>query len=205
MVRVGLVGAGARGRLFAEVIDQHPSATVAGIADPSADRGRINGLPWFDDHDALFAEVELDAVIIATPDPCHRAPVIEAAKRSLPMLVEKPFAMNSSEGDAMADVVIRNGAPLMVGFENRWNPHFVRIKNAINANEVGHIIWQHAELSNSQFVPRQLLSWSGMTSPIWFLMPHTVDLVTWLAGSPVSSVYAVGSRGVLEQKGVDTW
>src|SRR5690606_16563041 len=56
-----------------------------------------------------------------------------------------------------------------------------------------------------QFVPLEMLSWAGRSSPVWFLMPHTVDVVTWLADSPVASVRAVGSRGILREQGVDTW
>jgi predicted dehydrogenase len=50
-----------------------------------------------------------------------------------------------------------------------------------------------------------MLSWAAKSSPAWFLMPHTLDLVLWLNGRTPVSVSAVGSRGVLAKRGIDTW
>jgi predicted dehydrogenase len=70
---------------------------------------------------------------------------------------------------------------------------------------VGEPITASATLSNSFFVPTTMLSWAAQSSPAWFLMPHTLDLVLWLTGRNPVAVNAVGSRGVLAQRGIDTW
>jgi predicted dehydrogenase len=49
-----------------------------------------------------------------------------------------------------------------------------------------------------------MLSWAAKSSPAWFLMPHTVDLVTHLSGRQPVSVMATASRGVLAARGIDT-
>jgi predicted dehydrogenase len=49
-----------------------------------------------------------------------------------------------------------------------------------------------------------MLSWAARSSPAWFLMPHTIDMLTWFAGSTPVSVVAVASRGHLAARGVDT-
>src|SRR5699024_9791454 len=64
--------------------------------------------------------------------------------------------------------------------------------------------WQHQVLSNTAYVPTEMLRWAAQSSPIWFLMPHTVDLATWLTGSVVKKVYATATAGILKRRGVDT-
>lgn len=205
MKRIGIVGAGIRGQLFAEAIGGSAEAVVAGVADPYAQPDWLGETPWYADHGDLIERGDLDAVVVATPDDAHRGPVVAAARAGLPMLVEKPFATTMDDCLAMAEAVKQHKAPVVVGFENRWNPHLVRIREALDAGELGRPVWQHAELSNTQFVPLEMLTWASRSSPVWFLMPHTVDVVTWLAGSPVTSVRAVGTRGILRDQGVDTW
>jgi predicted dehydrogenase len=91
----------------------------------------------------------------------------------------------------------------LVGFENRWNPHVISAKATLAG--LGPAITATAILSNSYFVPTQMLSWAARSSPTWFLMPHTVDLLMHLTGRTPTSVYAAGSRGVLAARGIDTW
>ncbi|MCM3661394.1 Gfo/Idh/MocA family oxidoreductase [Georgenia satyanarayanai] len=205
MKRIGIIGAGIRGRLFAEVVRASPHAMVAGVADPHVRPEWIGETPFYNDHTQLLRQSALDGVVVATPDYAHRDPVIAVANAGLPMLVEKPFATTTQDSEAMAEAIVRNAVPVTVGFENRWNPHLVRIREAIDAGELGRPVWQQAELSNTQYVPLEMLSWAGRSSPVWFLMPHTVDLVTWFARSSVTSVRAVGSRGILRAQGTDTW
>ncbi|MCQ6307694.1 gfo/Idh/MocA family oxidoreductase, partial [Bacillus cereus] len=64
---------------------------------------------------------------------------------------------------------------------------------------------QSVTLSHTLFVPTTMLSWSGSSSPIWFLMPHVLDLAFWLAEAEPVSGYARGRRGVLAARGIDTW
>lgn len=205
MKKIGIVGAGSRGRIFADVIRRRPQVFLAGIADPYARPDWVDDIPIYEHHEQLIARGDLDAIVVTTPDDAHRDPVIAAAEAGLPIFVEKPFATTVRDGEAMAEAVVRNGVPLVIGFENRWNPHIVRIREALEAGELGNPVWQHAELSNTQYVPREMLPWAASSSPVWFLMPHTVDLVTWMANSHVTSVHAVGSRGVLHRRGIDTW
>ena len=205
MKRIGIIGAGTRGRIFAEVIRRSPHATLAGVADPYVRPDWVGDTPFYRQHDELIDRGEPDAIVVATPDDTHRDPVIAGAEAGLPMLVEKPFATTLSDAEAMAEAVVRNDIPLVIGFENRWNPHIVRIRESLDTGELGNPVWQHAELSNTTNVPCEVLPWAATSSPVWFLMPHTVDLVTWMADSRVTSVDAIGSRGILRRRGIDTW
>jgi predicted dehydrogenase len=208
MPRVGIVGAGIRGRLFARAFAGLPGVEVVGLAEVSDHVAReareATGLAVFPDHDALLDE-RPDAVIVATPDFAHRDAAVAAAEAGCAVLLEKPVATNLADAYAIRDAVRAAGVRCMVGFENRWNPHLVRVGEAVHAGELGAVVSQSFTLSNTYFVPTQMLSWAARSSPAWFLMPHTTDLAIWLAGSRPASVFATGSRGLLAERGVDTW
>jgi predicted dehydrogenase len=74
----------------------------------------------------------------------------------------------------------------------------------IASGSLGEPITSTATLSNSYFVPTQMLSWAAKSSPLWFLMPHTLDLLSWFNESAVESVSAVATEGVLASRGVPT-
>jgi predicted dehydrogenase len=161
------------------------------------------GLPVTASHPELLEAFDPDAVIVATPDFAHRRIAVDVAEAGKDLLIEKPVATTLDDVHAIAAAVHRSGVRCLVGFENRWNPHVVQAKAAMAS--VGDPITASATLSNSFFVPTTMLSWAAQSSPAWFLMPHTLDLVLWLTGRKPVAVSAVGSRGVLAQRGIDTW
>lgn len=209
MLKVAIVGAGLRGRLFADALSGRPGVHVVGFAEPSsrvADVANLEtGLPVVPSHLDLLSDLSPDAVIVATPDFAHRDVGVDLALSGVDLLIEKPLATTLTDADALVAAVAAGGGRCAIGFENRWNPHIVRAHDALIGGELGTPITSHATLSNSYFVATQMLSWAAKSSPAWFLMPHTIDLLTWLTGRTPATVTAVGSRGVLMARGVDTW
>lgn len=206
-LKLGVVGAGLRGRLYAEALRDRVDVEVVGFAEPSAPAAEAareaTGLPVVPTHTDLMTELSPDAVVIATPDFAHREAAVDLAQRGIHLLVEKPLATSVPDAGAIAAAVERGGGRCLVGFENRWNPHVLAAKEALAG--LGPVITSSATLSNSYYVPTGMLSWAAASSPIWFLMPHTVDLLLWLTDRSPTLVYAAGSRGVLRSRGVDTW
>lgn len=209
MLRVGIVGAGLRGRMFTSALRGQPGVEVVALADPSErvaeSARRETGLPVVPSHRDLLGDVDPDAVVVCTPDFAHREAAVDVADAGKALLVEKPLATTLEDARAIHDAVTAAGVPALVGFENRWNPHVVRTLAAVEAGSLGAPITASAVLSNACSVPTTMLSWAARSSPAWFLMPHTVDLVCALTGQRPEEVLAVGSRGVLAARGVDTW
>ncbi|HEU0163439.1 MAG TPA: Gfo/Idh/MocA family oxidoreductase, partial [Thermomicrobiales bacterium] len=208
MIRFGIVGAGLRGRMYQEALADVPDVEVVAFAEPSERVATLTreatGLPVVTSAIELLSRHELDAVVVATPDFAHREAAVAVASAGKHLLLEKPLAMTLDDAYAIRDAVVAGGAICLVGFENRWNPHVVSAKRIIDAGTVGTHITSSATLSNSWFVPTQMLSWAAKSSPAWFLMPHTVDMLLWFSGRTPVSVSAVASSGILKAKGIDT-
>ncbi len=208
MIRVGIVGMGIRGMMYARAVNQSGMGRVVAACDVS-ERARRSAsvleVPVYATHQEMYERSELDAAIVATPDFAHREPALDAAARGLHLLIEKPLATTLEDAAAIREAVRTAGVRCMIAFENRWNPAFVTARAAIQRGDLGAVRWINARLNDTIWVPTGMLGWAARSSPGWFLLPHLADLAMWLSGAQPRRVYAVGLRGQLAGRGVDTW
>ncbi|MEW2545169.1 Gfo/Idh/MocA family oxidoreductase [Streptomyces sp. NPDC047002] len=207
--RIGIIGGGIRGSMYAQSLRGFPGAEVRAVCDLAEPVARKVadgfGLSAYTDHRRMLAEQQLDAVIVATPDFAHREAAVDAAGAGCHLLVEKPLATTREDADAIAAAVRAAGVQCMVGFENRWNPAVAQLRERSAAGALGRVLTQNILLSNTYYVPTTMIGWAAKSSPAWFLMSHTVDAAAWVSGRTVTAVDAHGSRGVLAARSVDTW
>ena len=207
-VRVAIVGAGLWGGNHAAALRGHPGCTLAVICDSQAQRAKTLaeqcGCEWTTRLDDLVS-ADLDAVTVATPDHLHAGPVLAMLEAGRHVLVEKPLATTVDEAVAMVNAADCAGRSLMVDFHARWHPLYMGAKGYVERGDVGRPVMAYARLSDTIHVPTQMLSWGGHSGPEWFLFPHTMDLVRWLFGREPVEVYAKGTRGVLEARGIACW
>ena len=90
----------------------------------------------FTDQDAFFAS-GLDAVTITSPAPFHKDNVLACAAHGLPVLCEKPLAMDGTEGREMAQAMSRAGVSLHTAFCYRFSPSALKIRELIRAGAIG--------------------------------------------------------------------
>src|SRR5471030_1810328 len=96
-VGLAIIGGGRVGLFRGEVAARHPQVQWIGLAEIKADRAaevshKIAADFVTADYRELLARPEVDAVIVATDEHLHVEPILEAARRGLPMLIEKPLA-----------------------------------------------------------------------------------------------------------------
>ncbi|WP_152364493.1 Gfo/Idh/MocA family protein [Microlunatus speluncae] len=208
--RLGVVGCGIRGFLFATAIRQHPWAELVAVCDPDPEvRERAEaalGVPGYADAEAMLSvHPELTAAVIATPDFAHRDAAVGCLERGLDLMIEKPLATTVADADAIVAAAGATDPKIMIAFENRWNPRFAELRRQLAAGGAGTVVNQVINLNDTIFVPTSMLSWAARSSPAWFLMPHSLDLACWLSDSWPVSVFARGVKRVLPGLGVDTW
>lgn len=209
-VGFGVIGTGIVGGAWhAHVYHHLPQAELVAVCDLNAQRAgeiaeRYDVSQVYTDYRDLLARADIAAVSIATPDFAHREIAVAAAKAGKHILVEKPLATTVEDAEAILQAVEEAGVTLMVDFHNRVNPAFVTAKQSVAAGELGEIQYIYARLSNTTFVPTQMLSWASQSSALWFLASHTLDMSCWLLDDQPKRVYAVSRSGVLQSLGVDT-
>jgi len=206
----GVIGAGiVGGGLHARVYHQLPQAELVAVCDLDEARARDVaercGAPHvYTDYRDLLARDDIAAVSIATPDFAHSEIAVAAAQAGKHMLVEKPLATTVEDADAIVEAADAAGVKLMVDFQNRVSPAFLAGRQAVLAGELGELKYIYARLSNTTFVPTQMLPWASKSSALWFLASHTLDMACWLLRDQPTRVYAVSRSGVLKEMGIDT-
>jgi predicted dehydrogenase len=105
----------------------------------------------------------------------------------------------------MVDAAARADRSLMVDFHARWHPLYMGAKAYVERGDLGAPVMAYARLSDTIHVPTSMLSWGAQSGPEWFLFPHTMDLIRWLFQREPVEVYAKGTRGVLEGRGIPCW
>ena len=126
-MRVGVVGVGHLGSHHARAWSRIREVSLVGTYDPQAvARERITrelGVVSFDAFAPLLEKVDL--VSIAAPTSAHTDLTIEALRRGIHVLVEKPMASLPEDGERMLQAARSAGRALYVGQVERHNPAVV--------------------------------------------------------------------------------
>ena len=208
-IKIAIVGAGVWGQTHAEIFREHPMAETAAVCDLNRERAEKAaaeyGIPAvYTRVEDMLRECKCDAVSIVTPDHLHGDIAVLCANAGKHLLIEKPLATNREDVDRIMEAAEKNRVRVMVDLHNRWNPPFALAKESINAGELGRLRSGYFRLNDIKWVATDMLSWSASSSILWFLGSHSLDTLSWLFASPLRRAYAVSSRGVLENQGIDT-
>ena len=207
-VGFGVIGAGLFGENHALVYSRLPGVELIAVCDQNEVRAReiaerYGARAHCTDYARLLADPEIKAVSIATPDFAHAEIALAAAEAGKHILCEKPLATTVEEAQAIVDAAARAGVKLMVDFHNRANPPFVAARESVRNGTIGTPAYAYARLSNTTFVPLEMLSWAGRSSALWFLGSHAVDIMRFILDDTVVRVQAVSRAGILHKLGVD--
>jgi len=126
----GIVGCGLFGESHATALRGIPEVDIASVFDLDQDRAHAFaqrfGIPKVAASLPELLEESLDTVHVVTPESRHRKAVVAALRSGKHVLVEKPFATNLEDCDAMAAAAKQSARILMVGhilrFDLRYGP-----------------------------------------------------------------------------------
>lgn len=144
-LRVGVLGCGpiAQAAHF-ESCAKARNADLYAICDVADDlRARMAAThapeKSFADYDAMLADPDLEAVIIATSDAFHVPAAIRALEAGKHVLCEKPVATNIESVEELKAVVTATGKVLQVGHMKRFDPGLQAAKTFIDG-EMGDLV-----------------------------------------------------------------
>ena len=125
-LRIVLAGMGARGKYWAEVIKRSPDRELVAYVDPNlkalAEARRTFGeQPAFSSVEEALSQVkDVQALVLATPPEGREVQIRAACAHGVPLLVEKPLALEVDEAARYVRVAEDAGVPLMVGLNFRY-------------------------------------------------------------------------------------
>lgn len=193
-VRMGLIGAGRIGSSHAAIIAKRvPQAELVAIADPrpgvAAHLAELLGTRGETDPAALFADPDIDAVVIAASAEAHTELIVAAARAGKAVFCEKPAGLDLAQLDRAIAATAAADVPFQVGFNRRFGIDFRAAHEAIVAGEIGTV-----QLMRSLTRDPGLANPGGVPPWTIFLQTliHDFDTLLWLnPGATPIEVYAV--------------
>jgi predicted dehydrogenase len=207
-VGFGVIGVGLFGENHALVYSRLPGVELVAVCDQNEARAKevaekYGARTYSTDYRELLANPDIRAVSIATPDFAHAEIALAAAEAGKHILVEKPLATTVAEAQAIVVAAKRAGVKLMVDFHNRVNPPFVAARENVRSGALGEPAYAYVRLSNTTYVPLEMLRWADRSSALWFLGSHAIDIMRFILNDEVVRVHAVSRSGILQRAGVD--
>lgn len=141
-VNFALLGAGRIGRVHAKAVSGNPDAKLVAVADAFPAAAQSIAAQYGSEVrtiDEIEAARDIHAVIICTPTDTHADLIERFARAGKAIFCEKPVDLDVSRVKACIDVIKETGAKLMVGFNRRFDPHFMAVKQAIDDGRIGKV------------------------------------------------------------------
>jgi len=193
-LRFGILGVGRIGKIHMEnLANRIPGAEVVAVcdvaaADLAAVAGKYGIERTFTDHRELMDLAEVDAVAICSPTDRHYEMICDAAARGKQIFCEKPIDLSLEKVQAANQEVARRGIRMMVGFNRRFDPNFLKLRETIAGGLVGQPQILRITSRDPGPPPEQYIRASG---GIFLDMTiHDFDMARYLMGSEVTEVYA---------------
>jgi len=191
-------------------IKKAPEAELKAVCDIDSKRVKEVAEKWeaksaFTDYREMFKKVELDAVIIATPNNVHRNQAIAAAKAGVNVVIEKPLAVTNEEAWDIVKTCKKHKVKLMVGCDRRFWTQNQWAKQLIEEGVIGKVITSRASLHEHWYNYQNHVAKTDFRlncevaggAAVADTGAHAIDLLTWLNGSKVKRVVGIAKRMVM--------
>ncbi len=194
-VRVGVIGTGAMGSAHVDNLSRWvPGARVAQVFDVDAERAKSVadqvGAAAAPSAEALIESSDVDAVLIAAPDPLHEPLTRACIELGKPTLLEKPIASTVEGARRVVDAEVSAGRRLVqLGFMRHYDPAYLQLRAAVHDGSIGRVKAAHCVHRNPRAHPTHTDE-----SVLFGSMIHEFDSVPWLLDDPLAAVTVFASR-----------
>ena len=194
-MRFGLLGAGRIGQIHGRSVAAHKSVSLAAITDVDAKAvaalAQETGAAVAKSAADIIADKSIDAVLICTPTDTHSDLIEQAAKAGKAVFCEKPVDLSADRVRACLKVVAATKAPLMIGFNRRFDPSFASLQQRLAAGEIGKAEIVTILSRDPGPPPVSYITRSG--GLFRDMMIHDLDMARFLLGEEPVEVSALAS------------
>ena len=196
-LRFGVLGVGRIGKIHAEnLVNRIPGAEVVVLSDVIPDElaavaAKFNVRTTFSDYKQVLKLSDVDAVAICTPTNAHYQMILDAAAAGKHIFCEKPIDLSIEKIKVINQQVEKCGVQLMVGFNRRFDPNFLKVREIVKSGKVGvpHVL--KITSRDPSPPPETYIRASG--GLFLDMTIHDFDMARYLMGSEVTEVYARAS------------
>lgn len=192
MIRIAVVGVGKMGLSHLSILGAHPRVELSAICDTSGYMldvlEKYTSVKGYNDYSKMLEQVELDAVVIATPTRAHYPMVKSALERGLHVFCEKPLTLRSQESSELATMARDKGLHCQVGYHNRFVAAFGEAKRLVDLGAIGTVTHALAEAYGPVVLKPKGGTWRSRRNEgggaLYDYAAHPLDLLAWYLGEP---------------------
>ena len=198
-VRLGIIGIGAQGGAYAGFISEGKveNMVIGAICDIDPAKKEMcaekyPNVPFYDNYIEMLESGDVDAVVTTVPHYLHPEMGIEALKRNIHTLLEKPAGVYTKQVKELNEfAATKPELTYGVFFNQRTNPLYQKLKELIDNGEIGNIrrtnwiitTWWRPQGYYDQSAWRA--TWGGEGGGVLVNQaPHQIDLLQWICGMP---------------------
>lgn len=198
-VRMGIIGIGAQGGTYAGFLAEGKvkNMVLGAICDIDPEKKamcaeKYPDVPFYDNYIDMLESGDVDAVITAVPHYLHPEMGIEALKRDVHALLEKPAGVYTKQVKELNEfAATKPELTFGIMFNQRTNALYQKVKEIVDNGEIGKIrrtnwmitTWWRPQGYYDQSEWRA--TWSGEGGGVLVNQaPHQIDLLQWICGMP---------------------
>lgn len=198
-LKLGIIGLGAQGGAYAGFITEGkvPNMEIGAICDIDPEKEKLAAekypdIPFYDDYIALIESGDVDAIVTCVPHYLHPEMGINALKRDVHALLEKPAGVYTKQVKELNDfAATKPELTFGIMFNQRANELYQKVKSVVDNGEIGGIrrtnwiitTWWRPQGYYDQSAWRA--TWEGEGGGVLVNQaPHQLDLLQWIAGMP---------------------
>ncbi|WP_199860714.1 Gfo/Idh/MocA family protein [Oceanobacillus damuensis] len=198
-VKLGIIGLGAQGGAYAGFITEGrvKNMEIGAICDIDPEKKKeaeekYPNVPFYSDYIEMLESGDVDAVITTVPHYLHPEMGIEALKRDIHVLGEKPAGVYTKQVKELNEFAqTKPELTFAIMFNQRTNELYQKVKELVDSGEIGDIrrtnwiitTWWRPQGYYDQSAWRA--TWEGEGGGVLVNQaPHQLDLLQWIAGMP---------------------
>lgn len=203
--RIGIVGLGEVAEAHLEAYREVPALEIVGGVDIDerrlADMSKRYSFRPYRHVGEMLEHARMDGVCVLTPAANHRQVTEQCAQAGLPVLCEKPIAVDLPDAEAMRSTCAEHGVKLFYGASYRFLPAVIKAREIVESGAIGEVLLL-SEVSvggsgqdgyralGTQHYPEGEPGGPGMGLVDHGI--HLIDTFRWLTGSEIVSVFGRG-------------
>jgi len=188
------------------IVNNHEEAELVATCDVDIEKARAKANEYINkiegakvnvyaDYKEMLDKEDIDVVTIATESGYHPEIAIYCMEKGKHVIVEKPMALSTKDADKMIETAKEKGVKLCVCHQNRFNKPIQMLRKALEEGRFGKLINGMASIRwNRNMNYYKQAPWRGT----WELdggtlmnqCIHDIDLLQWMMGGEIDSVYA---------------
>lgn len=192
-VKVGIIGCGgiANGKHMPALknIEKEMNIEMVAFCDIIKERAEKAAKQYgnenakvYADYKEMLKDKDIDTVHVCTPNLSHCFITIDALKADKHVMCEKPMAKTAEDAKKMLDVAKETGKILTIGYQNRFRPDSIYLKQACDNGDLGEIYFAKGHALRRRGVP----TWGVFLNedeqgggPLIDIGTHALDLSLW--------------------------